>query len=89
VAERQHTLSRDVGAEMRNGNRLTMVRIAASTLISLTALIAGALLLWHGADVPGVWWALAGVAVSGVAGADIVSAVKRPKEADDARNVGA
>jgi divalent metal cation (Fe/Co/Zn/Cd) transporter len=63
-----------------NGRVTTLIRIAASTVIGMTALVAGAYLLSLGVDVPAPWWAIATLAVAGVTGADVVSAIVRAKQ---------
>ncbi|GAH91344.1 unnamed protein product [marine sediment metagenome] len=66
---------------MSNHNRIVIIRIVASTLLGLVALAGGAALALRGIEVPAMWWALAILAVGGVVGAEVVSAVMRRKNA--------
>lgn len=78
-------MCRGMGSSMQNGKVITTIRIVASTLISLTALIAAAVLLYHGIVVPAPWWLIATLAVGGVTGAEVISALvqKRGGEVQD------
>lgn len=67
---------------MSNDKVIRLVRVAASTLIGMTALLAGAFLLFHGIVVPAPWWLIATLAVGGVTGADVLAAALRYKGAD-------
>ena len=60
---------------LTNGNRIIILRIAVSGLISMTALIGAGLLAWEGIDVPYAWWLVTLVTVGGVAGSDIIDVV--------------
>ncbi|MBA7659110.1 hypothetical protein ES703_67075 [subsurface metagenome] len=64
---------------MSNHNRIAIIRIVASTLLGLMALGGGAALAWRGIEVSAMWWAVAVLAVGGVVGAEVVSAVMRRK----------
>ncbi|GAH20213.1 unnamed protein product [marine sediment metagenome] len=64
---------------MSNHNHIVIIRIVASTLLGLVALAGGAALSWRGIEVPAMWWGLAILAVAGVVGAEVVSAVRRRK----------
>jgi hypothetical protein len=46
----------------------------------MTALLAGAYLLSLGIDVPAPWWIIATLAVAGVTGADVLSAIVKAKQ---------
>ena len=65
---------------MTNGRLTTLIRIGASTVIGMTALLAGAYLLSLGIDVPAPWWIIATLAVAGVTGADVLSAIVKAKQ---------
>ena len=65
---------------MMNGKLTLIIRIAASTVIGMTALLAGAYLLSLGIEVPAPWWAIATLAVAGVAGGDIVTSLNRSRQ---------
>jgi len=60
---------------MANGNRITLVRIVASAIISLVTITWAGLLLQSSCVIPTAFWTVAIVAVGGVTGADVVSAV--------------
>ncbi|GAH98166.1 unnamed protein product [marine sediment metagenome] len=64
---------------MSNHNRIVIIRIVASTLLGLMALGGGAALASRGIEVPAMWWVVAVLAVGGVVGAEVVSAVMRRK----------
>lgn len=64
---------------MRNGRLVVLIRIVASMFIGIIALLAGAYLLSIGVDAPPQWWIIATLAVAGVVGADILSAVLAAK----------
>jgi hypothetical protein len=64
---------------MRNDKVIRLIRVLASTAIGLTALVAAALLLYHGIVVPAPWWLIAVLAVGGVTGADVIAAVLQHK----------
>jgi hypothetical protein len=71
-----------------NGRLATLIRIGASTLISVTALLAGAYLLSQRVDVPAQWWIIATLAVAGVTGADVLSAIVRAKQGGSTDGTG-
>jgi len=70
-----------MGATMSNGNRIIVLRILASTVISLAALICAAWLMEKGIELPSAFWMIAVLAVGGVAGADIVTAILHSRNA--------
>ena len=73
---------------MTNGNVILMVRIIASGLIGLTALIGAGLLAWYGITVPYAWWLVTVITVGGVAGSEVLSTVlsrTRKDESNDNR----
>jgi hypothetical protein len=63
-----------------NGNRIVLLRILASTIIGLTAMIIAGWLMHDGIAVPTAWWIIATLAVGGVAGADVVTAVLHARQ---------
>lgn len=65
---------------MTNGRLTTLIRIGASTVIGMTALLAGAYLLSLGIDVPVHWWLIAYLAVAGVTGADVLSSIIKARQ---------
>jgi hypothetical protein len=65
---------------MTNGRLVVLIRILASTFIGTVALLAGAYLLSMGIEAPAQWWIIATLAVAGVVGADILSAVLQAKK---------
>lgn len=70
---------------MENGNRIVILRVCVSGVISMTALIGAGLLAWQGVIVPYTWWLVTVITVGGVAGSDVIQAVlafKRKGEGD-------
>lgn len=70
---------------MSNQNRIVIIRIIASTVLGLVALAGGGILAWSGIEVPAMWWMLALLAIGGVVGAEVVTAVMRRKDSGGPR----
>lgn len=65
---------------MSNGQRIIVLRVLASSLISLTAILAATWLMEKGILIPTAFWIIATLAVGGVAGADVVTAILHTKQ---------
>ena len=66
---------------MHNDKVIRLIRVLGSTVISVTALIAAAILLDHNIIVPAPWWLIATLAVGGVTGADVIAAALESRRA--------
>ena len=59
---------------LQNGN-LTKIRVIASALIGLVAVLGGVYLLAHGTEVPNQFWMISAIAILGVVGVDVAAAI--------------
>ena len=73
---------------MSNGQRIIVLRIIASAVISLTTICGATWLMDRGVDIPTAFWIISTLAVGGVAGADIITAVLHAKKEGKADGTG-
>lgn len=72
-----------MGANVQNGNVISIIRIVLCAMICLASLGLGAWLMTRGIELPVAWWGIAAIGIGGVAGADVLEIIRRNRGAKD------